>query len=168
MDELQKAQERVRKLEAEAAADKAKIETFERSTKEREEADAKAKVKTARETVIARFEKAVKDDVITPGQRDQFTKLLNVDDDDAVLKISTDSIEALLKESGGKMFTKAQTKEHQDDRTEADAGSELTTKAYEIMNNSNGNMSFDRALSQAMKANPELAKEHIADKVHVA
>ena len=175
MNDLEKAQARVRELEAsenklkdEARDNKSKIETFERDTKSREEQDEKDKVKTARTNVVAVFEKAVKDKVITPGQRDQFTKLLNIDDDKAVLNVSTADIDALLKESGGKMFTKAKAKSgNEDERKDVDAGSELTTKAYEIMN-SNPALDFSAAFTRAMQADPDLAKEHMENKRHVA
>lgn len=175
MNELETAQARIRELEAnentlkdEARDNKSKIETFERDDKSRQKADEAGKVKLARKTINDTFEKAVKDKVITPGQRDQFTKLLNVDDDKAVLNISTDDIDSLLKESGGKMFTKASSKtDNKDERNEVDAGSELTAKAYEIMN-TNPNLDFSAAFTRAMRADPDLAKEHMENKKHVA
>jgi hypothetical protein len=175
MDDLEKAQARVRELEGEndtlkdsARDDKSKLETFARDEKSRKEADKKDEIKTARDKVTATFEKAVKDTVITPAQRDQFTKLLNVADDVAVLGIKTEDIDALLKESGGKMFTKSQSRDPKHtEETGADAGTELTAKAYEIMN-TNSNLGFSAALNRAMKANPELAKAHMENKPHAA
>lgn len=155
-------------LKDEARDSKSTIEKFEREDKTRESEAKVAKVTTARDAVNAVFEKAVKDEVITPAQRETFAKLLNVNDDDAVVKIQTADIDALLESTGKTMFTKSKTKEKgKDDRQVADAGSELTAKAYDLMN-SNAGMGFTVAFDRVLKANPELAKEHLANESHVA
>jgi hypothetical protein len=163
------------KLEAELATTKAEVitltatkESFERDTKKREEDAKKQAIGTARATIAAKFEKAVTDEIITPAKRDQFTKLLNIDDDEAVLKIKAEDVDALLTDAEGKMFTKSTTRtKSRTERTVVDAGSELTTKAYEIMNVNNG-MDFTVAFERAMRANPELAAEHLENKSNVA
>lgn len=158
------------KLEADLATTAAEVTTlkatnaeFSRKDDERKAQDKETAIKTKRDEVTAKFEKAVEDKIITPAQRDQFTKLLGVDDDDAVVRISADDIDGLLKESGGTMFSKSQSRNKNDDeRFEKDAGTELTAKAYEIMNSNQG-MEFTAAFDRAMKAHPDLAKEHLAN-----
>ena len=142
------------------------LATFTAEQKKREEDEKKQAVLTARSTVTALFEKAVTDKCITPAQRDQFTKVLNVNDDEAVVNINVDEVKKLIASEGETaLFTKgkARSNDNHDERNNDDAGADLTAKAYEIQNANNG-MNFESALKRAMQANPELAKEHMINK----
>lgn len=154
---------------AKLKADKQNLEDknlqFKRDKEDRERQDKQDKIKFARKEVTDVLESAVKDEHITPGQREKFSKLLNVDNDDAVLAINIEDIKALVADSSVSFSKDSNAKEGEGETTEGDAGAALTTKALEIQGK-NTNMKFSKALEIAMGANPELAKAHIENTVH--
>jgi hypothetical protein len=137
------------------------VAKFERDEATRLDAENNAKIKFARETVTEIFETAVKEMKITPVQKDNFTKLLNVDDDDAVVGINIEAVKKLIEDNKVTDFSRDQSQGgSHDDQTADDAGDALNTRAMEIQNNNQG-MNFSTALERAMREKPELAKQHI-------
>jgi len=118
-------------------------------------------VDAARVKFIALLEGAVKNKTITVLQRESFSKVLGIDDDERVVKLVEADVLALLptQPKDGK-FSKQTGEEDDDDLdTGKDAGSELSQKAYAIMEK-NSQIDFGRALTITMSANPELSEEY--------
>lgn len=82
------AEETSAKFAAEKAASDAQIE--------------KARIEMKRTEVAAIFEEGVKNELITPAQREQFSKLLKLNDDKAVDALDVADVKALV--TGGKKF----------------------------------------------------------------
>lgn len=96
-------------LAAENVGLKASVAKFEADAKAKAEAEAKASIATKRKEVQGLFEAGVKAQAITPAQREQFTKLLRVDDDAALAALDIAEVKALVGE--GKKFSREQAKQ---------------------------------------------------------
>jgi len=88
--------EQINDLTAENTKLKADKTEFERKDKERKDDESKSAIKLARETVVKTLEDAVKDEKILPAQRENFNKLLNVDDDAAVVAIDVEQLKSMI------------------------------------------------------------------------
>lgn len=144
-------------LETSSKADK---EKYEAEKEQFEKDQKKIKVDTARSVFTKLLEDAVKDKAITPAQRELFTKVLRLDDDDAVLDLKEEDVKALFDAEDDKgKFSKPSGKEGDDDDHDDPAG-ELTTQTYEYMSK-NGEKDFTVAMFSVMRANPELHVEYI-------
>lgn len=158
LERLQAAAKRAESLEQLAKEHEDKLAKFQREQAEREEAERKTKVANARDAVTAKFETAVKEMRITPAQRDRFAKLLKVDDDEAVVNIDLADVDELIGDAPPAQFDRARGGETGDPVD--DAGDALSRKAHEIRAK-DPKLSFSRALELAMRADPELAKQHV-------
>lgn len=160
------SEEELKKLKAQAAKAEAAEDTiaeFKRKEQEREETERKERVKAARSNVNAVFEKAVREERITPAQRDRFAKLLNVDDDEAVTAIKESDVTDLVETFGRKSNGDGESAKADPDNARAegeDSGDRLTFSAQKIRAE-NPKLSFSAALEMAMQADRESAVEHI-------
>lgn len=153
---------------ATATANFSALETTSKSEKDASDARLKqieddqksTKVEAARVKFTTMLEDAVKAKDITPAQRESFAKVLRLDDDDAVLSLKEEDVQALFGASDDKSRFNKDTGKGQDEDTGDDVGSELATKAHQIMSGNPG-MDFSKALNTAMLANPEMAREYI-------
>jgi len=140
----------------ELALAQSEIVEFKRKEKEASDKLAADKVEFARKTVNELLDKSVKDMVITPVQKESFSKVLGVDKD-SVVDIDLEDVKALIGEKAS--FSKAKDEKTKGD-SEMTAGEELHFKAKEYMDD-HEKVSYTRALEVAMEKNPELAKEHL-------
>lgn len=147
-------------LEAENA--RLKKEAEERAANER-----KGKIELNRKKVTDILEKAVKDKLILPAQRETFSKLLKTTDDAAMETVVIEDVEKLVESASGgkKMKFTEQGRGHQDrggdkDRVHDDAGDELHRLAVAFQDE-HPKVSYEIALERVMETHPELAVEHI-------
>jgi hypothetical protein len=136
-------------------------DAFSKTITDREATDKVEAVKVKRGEVVELFETAVKAEVITPAQRESFSKLLGVDDDVKVVSIELEDVKTLI---GGDatLFSKKPTgKEDMDQQNEDDSAEDvLTTKAFEHMEKT-GSEDFEKAMFSVMRTNPKLSVEYI-------
>jgi len=153
------------KAEFERKAQEAEREKaeFERKEKERAEKEKTDKVKYNRDQVTAKFEKAVKDMVLTPGQRDTFTKLLKVDDDDAMYSIELEAVDKLIEDNAvnGKQFSADKgAGSGEGDEQYDDAGDYLHQKTMQYMAD-HDKVPYDQALEKVMMLDRKAATRHV-------
>jgi len=118
----------------------------------------KAKVEAKRVEFTAILEDAVKAKAITPVQRETFSKVLKLDNDDSVLTLVSDDVKALF---GSVKPNDTSTGRNSDGEDEGDSPDiELSQQAHAYMSKS-GEKDFSRAVDIVMSGNPELARDYI-------
>lgn len=150
------------KREAQEASD-AKAR-FEREQKERDEREKAERIEAHRKDIKGLFEKAVTDMRVTPAVRDRLFKVARVDDDEAVMAFSREDAEALIKD-----FSVDQTGARgsgargsgEGKQAHEDTGEALDLAVRKIQAESGGRITYTRGLELAMRADPDLAREHI-------
>ena len=128
----------------------------------RKKAERQATVDTARSKFTAILEDAVKAEAITPAQRESYTKILGIDDDERVLTLKEDDVRGLFT-MPGKQFGRDAGREMSrdgEDRQFATPGEELSAKAYKYMAG-NPQVEFSRAVEIVMAGDPKLAKDYM-------
>ena len=156
---MKRADESDTKLEAlktENATLKAGKAEFERKDKAREEADAANAVKMARDSVEKILEDAVTDKKILPAQREQFTKLLHVEDDASVLAVDLDQLKAMIGSSSASFSTGDKSQNQSNDDSDLPVDEQVSIAANKIIA-SGGAKDFSRAMTMALQADPKLA-----------
>lgn len=146
--------EELRKKAAKADAAEAEVANFQKKENDRV-------VKEARDKVNGVLDKAVTDLRITPAQRASFAKVLKVDDDEAVVKITTPDVEALFPEKKSDDKGRTYGRDESDDGKSGDTDDILDTTAKKLVAESGGKMKYSRALELAMQAHPDEAKQHL-------
>lgn len=155
--ELEELQAQVAKLSAQivdlstksasSAAEIAKLQAekaeLERKEEERDKAEKAAKVSLARDAVTKTLEDAVKAQVITPAQRESFSKIFNIDSDEAVMSLDIETVKSAI--GAGKKFSVNTESAHGNGATQMD---EETGDVYDRV---------DEAVRQLM------AKENVQD-----
>lgn len=116
-------------------------------------------VNAARKTVTDALEGAVKSKLILPAQREALFSLLNVNDDDAVVRIKMEDVKALIDANASANFNR-DTGHGDGDGDEVDASQALVDKAYAYMEKT-GTTDFSAALTSVMRANRDLAERHV-------
>lgn len=161
-DELTKS-----KLEnASLVKDKADLEStnakFSKDNADREEETKKALITEKRTGIKALLEIAVKDEVITPAQRETFSKLLGVDDDVKVIAIELDSVKELIGDSKTTMFSKKETASGQGSGGNENESPDdiLTAKTFAHMEK-HGVDDFEKAMFAVMKSDKKLSVEYM-------
>lgn len=153
--------EQVAKLSEDYAKVKSRNEELEAELSKRDAAKNAEAVQMSRGTVNKILEDAVKDGRILPAQREQFTKLMKINDDNEVTKIDIDEVKAFVGEGKKMNYSKDSAKSGSDDaRVFADAGEQLDYLAKQEQDKV-PTMKYSRALELAMHKNPELAKEYL-------
>jgi regulator of replication initiation timing len=112
------------KLKAENAELAGKVAKFAADEKAKQESDAKTATAAKRAQVTTILEDGVKSEGITPAMRDNFTKVLRLDDDAAVNALDLESVKAMVP-AGKKQFTREQA--HQ-----GAGGVQFATVAHEV------------------------------------
>jgi regulator of replication initiation timing len=146
-------------LVTENAQLKATVAQFTAKAKADEEAAAKASIASKRAEVTGILEDGVKSEAITPAQREQFTKLMRVDDDVAVLAIDIAEVKALTA-NGKKQFSKEQGKRG---NSNDDTGLPVAQRVMDGINaliNGKEAKDFFTAQQMLFSRNPALAKEY--------
>lgn len=150
---------------AEAKAKKAEDDkaAFERKEQERVQEERDIKVKHNRKEATLMLNKAVEGREMLPAQRDVFTKMLNLDDDDACYALDLDDVKSLVA-SVSKPPKSAQGQgQFNDDGTSdddvGDAGDFINQKALELQVEKD--ISYTKALELAMRLHPKEAKAHV-------
>lgn len=140
----------------------AEMKQFKADQEAKERADFAAKVADARKNITELFDNAVKDMRITPAQKENFSKLLRIDDDNAVVAIAIEDVKGLIGEEKSN-FSKDKARQSSSDReTEESVDDEVTRLTYKAMEE-NSKLGFAAAMDTVLKANPKLAEEYISN-----
>lgn len=141
--------EALKKENAQFKADKEKAETNKKVLA----------VTEKRSSITALFDRAIKEEKITPAKRELYSNMLGLDDDDKVEKIDPAHVMAMLdlEEKKADDDDKAKTKGKYQ-RVHKDAGEELTRLASK--KSLEDKMDFSTALNIVMLDHPDLANEH--------
>lgn len=136
--------------------------------REKEETEARAKaatIKLARDNLTNMLEAAVRQQIITPGQREVFTKNFGVNDDDRVTKIDPKDFATMI--SGGKQLnlSTSTAKEGQEQSKSSrkfnNVDDEINYRVNAEITKSGAHMDYARGLHIVLQADPELAHEYI-------
>lgn len=148
-------------LAAENADLKAKVAKFEADMKARAEADAKAAVAAKRTVVLSILEDGVKREVITPVQRTQYSALLRIDNDDAVMAIDVETVKALVP-AGGKQFSREHARQNGggDQGAGDDPVRQVTAECMAMVGKGEAK-DFMAAQVILFTRNPKLAREYV-------
>jgi len=157
LDEIKRQNDELKKQLDQEATSSAK---FKADLETREKADADARVASARTAVKDKLETAVKDGRILPAQREALFSLLRVDDDTAVVGIKLSHVDELVAAQDRRDFSGGGANGDADNPKGQEASQELANKAYEYMSKT-GEQNFAAALTVVMRANRNLAEEHI-------
>ena len=144
-------------LVTENAQLKVSVAQFTAKAKTDEEDVAKAQVTAKRAEVTSILEEGVKSEAITPAQREQFTKLMRVDDDVALMAINIPEVKALTA-NGKKQFSKEQGKQGSN-ATEGDVATRVLSGIRELMSNKEA-PSFFAAQQMLFQRDPKLGSEY--------
>lgn len=165
-----KHDEEISELRKKFSASEDKVSELERENKrlkeeakEREANEAKSKVKFARENASKLLEDAVKAEAITPAQRETFTKLFGIDDDERVVRDSLiDEIRDMLKtfnfkspEKDGKGMS--DPNEH---GRKSDVFAEVDRRIRETMSK-DVKLTYGQASKMVFTADPKLHREYL-------
>lgn len=126
------------------------------------------KVKMARENAMAVLEVAVREKRILPAQRESYTKLFKLNDDEAILVLDIKDLESLvstkLDDAKKVLMSKSaitkgpgDTADDTDDAGENDPNEEISTAALKYANENK--VSVFTALPEVLKLNPKLARQ---------
>lgn len=128
-----------------------------REKEEGEKAQKTEKLKAARDSINAKLEAAVKQNLIQPSQREYFINNMGVNDDARVTSLDVDGYIANL--SGGKKvnLSKDMGTQKTDQRVHEDAGQELDRLAKEEQ--SKAEIPYQVAFNRVLDRNPELGRE---------
>lgn len=147
-------------MKAEKLEMSAKVAKFEADAKAVEEATAKARVVAKRAEVVGILEEGVKTEAITPAQREQFSKLMRIDDDAALMAIDVKEVQALTA-NGKKKFSREQAKQG-DDKNKVDlTAAQRVVLEIKELRAANKDLSFAAAQTLVFSRNKELAKEYV-------
>lgn len=131
---------------------------FERERIERENAEKKARVETARKAVITKLDDAVKDKRITPAQREAFGRALGVDDDERVLSINDEDITSMVGEPKKRVLEGEHAANGNEDDGMQRADVRLSRRARMFAREHK--VDFATALNEVLQDDPALAAEY--------
>lgn len=168
VEELQAKLDAANKAFEEAKSESAKFssenEDLKKKAEEAAAATKKAKADSKRSEVTALFEEAVKAERILPAQREAQFKLLNIDNDDAVLALDIDVVKASISTDAATTFSKEDGKDKGDnaDRKHDNPGEELDYRA-KIAMTKDKTLKYNDAVIFEMKKDPDLAHDYQKD-----
>ena len=159
-DEVEQLKQKLAAAEALAEAEKQKREKFERDDQARLEREAKEKVTFNRKQATDYMNEAVEKMELTPAQRDTFTKVLRLEDDESVKTLDFNVVKSLVdsarvKRNGSPIGTSGGGEQHDD------TGEELDSRVRKYQLDHGPKISYSIALEQVMRADMDLAKRHI-------
>lgn len=137
------------------------------------EADAqvkRAKADAHRSLIKAKFEAAVQAEALLPARRESFYKFHKVDDDEAVMQIKLEDVDAYIEEFGdkAKMSAKTQTQSVKDDDKDDEKGlsaDQVVVKRAEKLCYSRNkdpkkDADYQAAVIEVLRADKELARKY--------
>lgn len=145
-------------LFAENADLKSKVMKFEVDAKTAEEASKKVAIAAKRAEVISVLEDGVKSEAILPAQRMQYSKMLRIDDDVAVMAIDIADVKSLIPASK-KTFGKEQGQQGGQQSTDLRPDQQVAKEIAELQA-ANSSLSFSAAQKVVFDRNPELAQSY--------
>lgn len=136
-------------------------------TRERDESE---KVKAAEKVALARgkitevLEAAVKQSIITPGQREMYIKNFGINDDARVVTINVDDFATMI--GGGKKIDLSKESgkgsgEQKPTRKFENSDDEINYRVNVQIAQAGGKLSYRRALDVVLQADPDLAAEYV-------
>jgi hypothetical protein len=159
--DLKELQDKIVALTADNATLKAEIETFKAAAKLAETAAKAEKIKAKRAEVTQVLEDGVATEAITPAVREKYSKLLKVDNDEAVMALDVAEVRDLVGK-GRKELTRTQGKEDAqhaaDDSRPADVV--VAEKVQEIIDKKEA-PDFMTAQAILFRRDPKLARRYI-------
>lgn len=158
-DALQEENKKLIEENNQLKADKA---NFEREAKEREELEKKEAIKLARDTVTDILNKGVEGKTITPAQREDFSKMLGTDDDEAVTKIDLELVKRMVGKGSINFSTKTTSSNEGGENLNTDVkkpDEELVQEINKILARGDAK-DFSAAKRLVFNANPKLAESY--------
>jgi hypothetical protein len=137
---------------------------FARDKEDGEKTQKAERVKLARAKLTELMEAAVKQSVITPGQREMFTKNFGINDDERVVQIDAKDFETMI--AGGKKIDLGREQgqgggTRKDERVHENVDDEINRLVNVQIATSGGKLPYRRALDVVLQANPALGVEYI-------
>lgn len=159
-EQMTAATAKITQLEAENAQ-------LKRDKEDRDRTAGAEKVTAARGKLNSILEAAVKQSVITPAQRELYTRTFGVNDDAKVLTINPDDFMSMI--SGGKKIDLTrETASGQGDKIVArkfeNVDDEINHRVNVQIAQSGGKLEYRRALDVVLSADPDLAGEYIGQR----
>lgn len=148
-------------LAAENAALKAQVAKFETDNRAATEAAAKAKLEAKRTEIKQVLEDGVKAEAITPAAREQFTKLLRLDNDTALEALEVADVKALVG-AGKASFSQAHGRGNagQGESSQLTPDAQVTQEINVILAAGTAK-DFATAQQMVFARNPQLARDYI-------
>lgn len=126
------------------------------SAKQKETEDKKVAIKLARDSVTKILEDAVTAKQILPAQRETFTKILQIDDDEAVQKIDLELVTQMVGKGSQSFTTNGSTKTVGTDDNELPVDEQVVEECHKLMA-SNPSLDFSTAQKHVFSTNRKLA-----------
>lgn len=145
---------------AEKSAMADKIAKFEKAEQDRQAAERAEAIKTKRAQITQMFERAVKANAITPAQRDMFSKIAKIDDDNAVLAIDVKDVEALAGLTGKNFAAEGAGNGQASETDDRPVDVRVTEGVREILAKKEAE-NFAAAQALLFTRNPALGREYI-------
>lgn len=162
-EEFSKVIEKLDTLGAENADLKSKLAAATKVNHDREAEIKQEKLKAKREKIDEGFNTAIKAGVITPAQREHFTKLLRLEDDDAATALDLEEFAAMLKAESPKVGsdkTEAATFTVQQGE-EGMAPDEVALQRAREFQAKHGEADLGKAMDFVFNADPKLARAYV-------
>jgi hypothetical protein len=149
-------------LSAENTTLKAENAQFKKDEETRKENEKKEKIKFARESATKILDDGVKEKHITPAERENFSKMLQIEDDEAVQKVDLDLLKSMVGKGSSSFSTSSTAKDNgnAEEKNEMAADEEMVVEVSKVRATNPG-MSFSAAQSMVFQANPDLARRYI-------
>lgn len=160
-EQLTEANSKLATAQAENADLKKQVETFAAADKARTEEEAKQKIVLARTNITTMLEDAVKDERITPAQREKYSRMLGVDDDAKVTGIDVKALEELLGEKKVD-FRRGNYNARQSGNTgeEDMTPSQIVAKRTQEFLDTHKDATFSTAMNRVLSADVKLAEAY--------
>lgn len=147
------------KLKADNADLQGKVAKFTADTTAKAEADAKAAVAAKRTQVTTILEDGVKSEAITPAQRENYSRVLRLDDDASVTALDIEQVKAMIP-AGKKQFSKEQGRNDQGSNTELTAPEKVVAECSALIAKGDAK-TFQEAQRVLFQRDPKLAREYV-------
>lgn len=158
-DRFDKVETENKTLKEENDTLKADNKKFSADIKKRDDDARKEKIELSRSKATTMLENAVKSEKITPAQREAFSAMMKIDDDDAVQSIDFKVLEGLIGEKSAH-FSSDSAHSKGEQKPELSVDEKVVSETQKIIN-ANPGMSFSAAQERVFKADPKLAREYI-------
>ena len=147
------------KLKAENAELSSKVAKFEADAKAKAESEGKAAVAAKRAQITTILEDGVKSEGITPAQRDNFTKVLRLDDDASVTALDIESVKAMVP-AGKKQFSREQGRQNGDGASDLTVPEQVDAEVKAMLAKKEAG-NYAEAQNILFTRNPKLARAYV-------